>query len=156
MQKKLNIAIYAIDDDANTRTTLDALFRRHEIINYEIFSDPQKLLESLHQGVQICIIDYNLKNGDYTGLSLMKEILERNGYCKCIIMSGFSETMLIIDFLNSGAFRYLIKGEKRFAEKLILFIQEAIEVVVETFNFYTTVLKNLRGATDELKEVKNG
>jgi DNA-binding NtrC family response regulator len=102
MNIQLNIAIYCIDDDAGTRATLKALFKTNNILNYTIFSDPVKLLETLHKGVQVCIIDYDLKNEKFNGLTLMQAILLENAYCKCIIMSGHEEAFLIKDFLNNG------------------------------------------------------
>lgn len=152
----LNIAIYAIDDDESQRIALDALFKDNDIYNYTIFSNPVDLLNALHEGVQICVLDYQLKNELYTGLTLMREILKANGYCKCIVMSGYEDAGMIKAFLNHGAFRYVTKGEYNFSTNLIKYINEALELAQETFDFYTTLLKNVKGVTDDLKDVKNG
>lgn len=155
MPRRLNIAIFLIDDEKDMRFSLNAILRTSEIQNYTIFSDPVKLIEALHQGVQICVIDFNLKN-EINGLMLMKQILAINSYCRCIIMSGYEDAEMIKAFLNNGAFRYLTKGEKNFDLNLINYIQQAADVVYDTFVFYTTVLSNLKKQTQELREVKNG
>lgn len=151
----MNIAIFLIDDEADMRFSLDALLRVSGISNYKIFSTPSELLEELHKGVQICIIDYNLKH-EINGLSLMIKILHENSYCKCIIMSGYEEALMIKAFLNEGAFAYLTKGEKDFDKNLIKYISKAEDVVFETFVFYTTILSDIRKQAKELREVKNG
>lgn len=152
----LSIAIYAIDDEEGQRIAIDKLFNKNNIYNYTIFSDPVALLESLYKGVQICVLDYNLKNEFYNGLTLMEEILRHNSYCKCIIMSGYSDFDLIKAFLNGGAFRYLTKGEDNFGTHLINYINDALVIVNDAFEFYSTVLTSMKGVTNELKEVKNG
>jgi DNA-binding NtrC family response regulator len=156
MQNKLKIAIFAIDDDENMLTSLEAYFRRYNIVNYKTYSDPDLLLKELHQGVQICIIDHDLRNENYNGLTLMKEIMNQNPYCRCIVMSGYDDINLIISYTNADVFKYLRKAEKDFAENLISYIKEAIEKISATFEFYTTVLSKMKGVTDELKNVRNG
>ncbi len=153
MIKELNIAIYAIDDDEGTRTSLKGLFKAHEIKNYTIYSNPEDLLEELHKGVQVCIIDYDLKNPDYNGVTLMQAILGKNKYCKCIIMSGFEEAKLIKNFLNCGAFRYITKAEEHFSEHLIRYINEALETVFETMSFYSTLLESLDVTKQKLSQI---
>lgn len=156
MKDQLNIAIYAIDDDAGTRVTLNAIFKQNNIYNYTIYSDPVALLDALHEGVQVCVIDYELNDPDYNGISLMKKILEQNSYCKCIIMSGYEDASIIKGFLNNGAFRYVTKGEGNFAEHLIKYVKTALDEIFETFDFYTTLSKNMKGTIEDLKELKNG
>lgn len=156
MQNKLKIAIFIIDDDPTTRAMLDILFSKNGIINYTIYSDPVLLLEDLHKGVQICVIDYNLKHHIYDGLGLMGKILEQNAYCKCIIMSAHEDASMIKSFLNGGAFKFITKGESNFAANMINYINEAIELISETFTFYTVVLQHIKGATAELKQFTNG
>jgi DNA-binding NtrC family response regulator len=156
MQDRLKIAIFLIDDDEHTRTMLDTLLSKNGIANYTIYSDPLQLLRDLHEGVQICVIDYNLNDEIYDGLLLMKAILTVNSYCKCIIMSGHEEAALIKDFLNAGAYKYITKGEKNFAENLVDYINLAIALIREAFTFYTTALQHIKGATERLKDVKNG
>lgn len=153
MIKELNIAIYAIDDDEGTRISLKALFKTHGITNYTIYSDPEVLLEELHRDVQVCIIDYDLRNDLYDGITLMRAILSKNKYCKCIIMSGYEDAKLIKNFLNCGASRYVTKGEDHFSEHIIKYINEALETVLETMSFYSILLENLDSTRKKLSQI---
>lgn len=152
----LNIAIYVIDDDADQRFVLNVLLRSNHIDNYTIFSDPDELLESLHKGVQICILDYQLNHPDFNGISLMQAIKKQNSYCKCIIISGYEDAAMVKAFLNNGAFRFATKAEENFEHNLVGYIREATEELISAYNFYATVLDRIKETKEQLTSYKNG
>lgn len=156
MPQELKIAVFIIDDDESTRITIDTIFKSHGINNYTIFSNSKDLLEALYSGVQICVIDYKLSSNDaHDGVSLMKEILKQNTYCKCIVMSGYEDAKLIKMFLNNGAFRYLTKGEKDFYTNLIGYINDALKILRSNFEFYSSVLDRMKEIKELFNELKN-
>jgi len=155
MPNRLNIAIFAIDDDSSIRVLLKTILDNNNINNYSIYSDPKELLVALHKGVQICVIDYELKHQLYNGISLMKEVKRNNNYCKCIIMSGYEDASRIKDFLNEGAFRYLTKGENNFSTNLVTYIKQATEEIIDTFGFYSDLLGSITKTRELFKTFKD-
>ena len=151
----LNIAIYAIDDDTSMRLTLTAIFKQHNVPNFTMYSNPRELLEDLHRDVHVCIIDYDLNDSDYDGVTLMQAIKAKNSWCKCIIMSGYEEGAVIKRFLNCGAFRYITKGEPHFLEHLMKYLNDALTEVYDNISFYSTLLEQLRISKDTLVKIKD-
>lgn len=148
------IAIYVIDDEADARTALEALLLGNEIENFTVFADPVKLLESMHEGVQICIIDYELKNNSYNGITLMKRILQENVGCKCIMLSGYDDKEFVKMFVNNGGFKFVTKGEKDVDKNIIQYIHDAMAIILARKQFAEYMEMGKKEVNNALKLAK--
>jgi FixJ family two-component response regulator len=134
------IAILAIDDDTQMHLFLETLFKKNNLSNYKIYADPDMLLADLLSGLNIVVIDHDLKHRKWNGLNLMEEIIKRNRTCRCIIMSGHDDAGIIKNYFNKGGYKYLTKGEPGFRTNLI--------------NYINTSMDFLRRAYDDLVELE--
>lgn len=99
-----------MDDDLFCR----ALFYRHMLnlgfSNITVFDNGNDCLDQLNERPDIIFLDYNMK--PYDGLNLMHRIKQIRPESYVILISGQKEIQVAVDALKSGAFDYIIKGEK--------------------------------------------
>lgn len=136
----LNVAIFVLDDHQHVLDLIDKVFQQKKIQNYHLFSDEIKFLKDLNEDVHIAVIDYMLK-GEHTGLDVCKLLLQRNPQCHVIIMSAQSDFDIVIDFMNSGAWRYVAKQKGDYLNKIVEFVNEAYKNIEQDLDFFTKLLR---------------
>lgn len=151
MSREINIAVFAINDDVLNLSILAKSLETNGIYNYTLFTDPAELIEALHKDVHICVIDYYLRGGDYTGIQLIKEIVKANPYCFFIMISEQSDLQVMIDFTNNQyGGRYIKKGDNNATEMIIKYVKELTTHIHYLQGFYT----HIGNIKDKLKEIK--
>lgn len=133
---KLNILIYVLDDYQPTLEAISISFDKAGIKDYKVFNSSIKFIESLNEDVHIAVIDYWLKGANVNGLQVCRLLLEKYPQCFVIIMSGQEDNDVIVDFLNSGADRYIIRKDQVWIEKLLAYVKEGVTVVQKNLDWY--------------------
>lgn len=133
---KLNILIYVLDDYQATLDAISISFDNAEIRGYRLFTSADDFIKSLNDDVHIAVIDYWLKGADVNGLQVCRLLLEKYPQCFVIIMSGQEDNDVIVDFLNSGADRYIVRKDAKWIEKLLGYVKEGIVVVQKNLDWY--------------------
>lgn len=134
---KLNILIYVLDDYQATLDAISICFDNAEIGGYRLFTSADEFIKSLNEDVHIAVIDYWLKGTNIiNGLQVCRLLLEKYPQCFVIIMSGQEDNDVIVDFLNSGADRYIVRKNTEWIEKLLVYVREGIVVVQKNLDWY--------------------
>lgn len=133
------IKILAIDDDKGIRDVLKIIFDTNGVEDYEIFSDPNKMIEEvmLQNKIYICVVDYFLNSTSINGLILIKEIIKVNRFCWFIMLSGQESKKVIIDFLNNVyGCRYIDKGDPEMSLALMKHVNSISEQIISIEKLY--------------------
>ncbi len=141
---KLNILIYVLDDYNATLEGIQVAFENAAIYDYKMFSTSKEFLESLNEDVHIAVIDYVLKSDNLTGLQVCKHLIEKNPQCFVIIMSNQESNDVIVDFMNSGADRYIMRRDQTWLELLVTYVKEGVIVVQKNFDWYYELISRKR------------
>lgn len=149
----INIATFVLDEDKKVLQAIAAALE-NEGIAYQVFRKLEPLMEKLHPDVHICIIDHIA--GDGSGLNAMKEVLKRNPQCFVIIMSPDCDTDSVIEFLNSGASRFVKKLSPEFISMVLKYVKEGIAEVNKVFDHYNRISREIAGSRQRLSDIKNG
>jgi signal transduction histidine kinase len=107
---KQRIRILLIEDDEDDyRIIEDTLSEIHHVdFSVDWHSDIEEILEKTHhQGYDICLMDYRL--GEWTGIDLMKDLIERGFDVPFIILTGYGDYDIDVLAMESGAADYLEK-----------------------------------------------
>lgn len=146
----INILTYILDDQQDLIDTIDEFFKLREVYNYRLFTDPDDMIKALTSDVAVCIIDYRLNNKK-SGVAVMKEVKKTNAACYFIVMSAELTRDLVVECVNNGANKVILKDDPNFMDLLIEYLQEAIDIVTERFETYSRIWENFI-ATDKLFE----
>jgi DNA-binding NarL/FixJ family response regulator len=150
----LNILTYVLDDHADTLENIEEVFKINNFSGCKFFTDSDEFISALgttdgtdygqqmhaiRENAHIVIIDYWLK-GERNGLDICKMIIKEYPRCFLIIMSSQVDQRVTVDFMNSGADRYVMKSDADWLEYLIKFVKEGMDVVQEELNYYFELL----------------
>lgn len=135
---KLNVLTHVLEDDIDVIAMLEKLFKLNGLNDSRFFVDAEEFISEMHENVHIAVIDYYLR-GPLNGLEVMKIILSQNPLCKVIMISGQHDMNVVIDFCNSGGFRYVDKNDTKYSDYLVSYMQEAIELVKRQIDLYNEV-----------------
>lgn len=91
-----------------------------------IFSREEDFNQSVTEKTFAVIIDHNLNSGR-TGLDVMRDILAKYPACHPIIVSDNNDGRLIIQYMNSDAFRFVYKNDKGWDGTVVKYVEEAKE-----------------------------
>lgn len=147
----LKILTYVLEDDDWFLQIIEGLLIKSEIVNYKLFSNPADFFEEFNENVHVCIVDFRLPGG-MDGLGVVEKVLRLNERCKVIVISGLENPNVVIDFLNAGAFKYIRKNDPLFNEKVIKYLQQALENVKRDLIFYNSLKDKLNPETREYKK----
>lgn len=148
MSKKISIGI--VDDDVDflnamtkilcSKEDLEVVFKasnRNDAIKYAKSYKPQ-----------IILMDIDLKDKDYTGIEITREILENNPDQKVIMLTGMEESNLVIESARAGAVKY--KSKNQICKIPGLFAEE-IKLIAEEFNPYSIITGEMMRKEKESK-----
>ncbi|MBI4687504.1 MAG: sigma-54-dependent Fis family transcriptional regulator [Nitrospirae bacterium] len=125
--------ILVVDDDPDMRSALREAIQRigHDVILAEDGQDA--LIKIKNSPVAMVVTDMRMPK--VTGLSLLKEIKQRNAALPVLVITGFGTVENAVDTMKEGAFEYLMKPFS--FDKLSSTISTMMEKVSITNNIIT-------------------
>lgn len=112
---KVNIGTFILEDDIEIHEVIKGMLDETGWTNYQIHDTPEGFLEQLDADVNICVIDHILNSG-LSGFDVLKKVKEKNKWSYVIVMTGQADINIVIDYLNSGADKYVSKSGKTIPE----------------------------------------
>lgn len=105
----MNYSILLIDDNIDFTMSVKEYLSSEGITVNKIISKTDEALEEVkNKNYDIIIIDMELNGNMYAGLEIIKSIKNRENI-GFIVVTGHNEANLMLDTLNCGILRYLIK-----------------------------------------------
>lgn len=144
--------LFLIDDDEDIVNVLEVIFDQNkaDLPEYKLFTKVDKFFDALTPDVNICVIDYYLK--ERTGLEIIKRINKTNPQCWFIMFSGQDRLKVIVEFMNhSYGSRYVEKGQPNSATMLLYYIKEITDKINAIESYFYESFKN----KESLSELKN-
>lgn len=126
--------ILVLDDNKDDLELIGHHFKKHGIIDFKLFSDDESFLKEINEEVIIVIIDHQI-SAIKNGLGVMKEVVKLNPVCYPIIVSGNDNPRIIMEYLNSDAFRYVLKNDEKYLDTIIIFVRQAKERINRVINY---------------------
>lgn len=117
--------IHILEDNQLFIETLGELLQAEGITDFSLFTDHNSFMNALDESVDILVLDHGLNNKK--AIELFPRIKARNKNCFIIILSGEDSGYVVMEYMNSGADRYIIKGVTGMREKFIQFVQQGME-----------------------------
>lgn len=122
------IKIFLLEDNEVYLNTVTEMLDMWGVKNYHAFTSHHEFMNKFEE-VDIVILDHTLKEG-MTGLEMIERIYKRNWNCYIIVLSGSSDGEIILNYLNKGADKYVLKGSNEVRE-LKQFIFEGIDKMLQ-------------------------
>lgn len=122
---KLNIMIYAVDDDVIWRKYIEMALSECDTEGenaYKVYDNPNTMLEEWTPDVHMCIIDHCLI-GPLTGLEVVKLVHKKNPICHTILLSSQTDMSVVKEALNLGVNNYVDKSDKHAFRDLCKYVQ---------------------------------
>ncbi|HER08991.1 MAG TPA: response regulator [Bacteroides sp.] len=120
--------IFFIDDDKIILNLLEYTFQSRKDYHVVTFYTGEDCLANLHQDPSLIVLDHILAGPDeerLNGLETLKEIRKVNREVPVVILTGQGDDLLLTEFMENGASRYLTKDDF-FIDSLIEIIQQMI------------------------------
>lgn len=124
----INLLVDILDDDDAVLMVVEEQLKLNGIINYRMFTDPDKFLAGLHEKPHICIVDFML-GGVLNGLDVSRIVLSKNKDCKVIMVSGVDGDLCcktMREFFYIGGSGWADKNDTDFKGQLVSELQKAI------------------------------
>jgi len=135
MEETLNIVTMILDDDTEMLELIEAALKDAGIRNYRLFYSEAQFIEELSDNMHILVIDHIL-NAKVSGLEVMRRAIKKNPSVFVIAMSGNSDGRLVVEYLNEGANRFVLKNESDYLDQLIKFVRQGINRFVTDLEFF--------------------
>lgn len=104
------------------------------ITEFRIFTDKDRFLAAIDRNVVVVVLDHFL-DGPITGLEIMKEVIAKNPICYPIILSGSNDWRTILKYQEADSFRYIVKNEIDWLDKLVISINQALRRIEIIINY---------------------
>ena len=120
--------IFFIDDDKVILNLLEYTFQSRHDYDVICYQTGEECLENLHRKPNLIVLDHILEGvGENTlnGLDTLKEIRKTNTDIPVVILTGQGDDMLLSEFMENGADRYLTKDDY-FIDSLVETIEQVI------------------------------
>ncbi len=120
--------IFFIDDDKIILNLLEYTFQSREDYRVVTYRTGEECLENLHRSPSLIVLDHILAGPDedrLNGLDTLKEIRKVNKEVPVVILTGQGDDLLLTEFMENGASRYLTKDDF-FIDSLIETIRQVI------------------------------
>lgn len=152
------IRLLIIDDDEDDYYIIRDLLSDIKEVKYETnwVNSYQSALHKIEADrFDACLLDYRL--GEYTGLELLREIIDRGFRTPTILLTGQGDHAIDIEAMNSGASDYLVKGEVGpvILERSIRYAIERKRMEDELFNEKERALVTLASIGDSVITTDN-
>jgi len=126
--------ILVLDDNIDDLELIGHHFKKNGIVDYKLFTNERLFLKEIDEEVIIVIIDHQIGSVK-TGLSVMKDVIEKNPVCYPIVVSGNSDPHIIMEYLNSDAFRYVLKNDSNYLNTIVVFVKQAKQRISKIVNY---------------------
>ncbi len=123
----MNNEILVIDDNSDIRFLIcnileEKKFNVRSAANYDqAISEIEKKLPDL------AIIDIKLDKADKDGIDLLKKIIQKDKSIPVIMISGHATVQIAVEAIRLGAYEFIEKGASFSADKLINYVNRALE-----------------------------
>ena len=123
----MNNEILVIDDNSDIRFLIcnileEKKFNIRSAANYDqAISEIEKKLPDL------AIIDIKLDKADKDGIDLLKKIIQKDKSIPVIMISGHATVQIAVEAIRLGAYEFIEKGASFSADKLINYVNRALE-----------------------------
>lgn len=135
------ILTYCVDDQKMWRDLLEDAIKDAGIKDYRVFATAGDVLRNLNEDVYICIIDHRLGEG-VTGLDLLRTVTNRLPECLCLILSATDDARVVIEYLNEGAWRWIVKDSETTLTNVTNYLKEAL-ILAEKSKKRSELIKRL-------------
>lgn len=135
MQETLNIVTMVLDDDMMILELIEASLKENGIDNYKLFYSDADFIGELSENMHILVIDHHL-NSAVDGLDVMKVAIRKNPSVFAIAMSGNYDSRIVVEYLNAGCNRFVLKNEDNYLDQLVKFVREGISRFVLDLEFF--------------------
>jgi FixJ family two-component response regulator len=143
----INICISVLDDEEKVLRTLDETFKEEGITNYRLYTDEKRFLGDADENINMAIIDYAL-GGELNGVEVCRLLLEKSPHCLVIIITGQGDPDVIIDFMNSGAWRYVRKWPPDYPKQIVQFIRDGAKEIRRDMAYYSMLVEQYKQRTE--------
>lgn len=126
--------ILILDDNIDDLELIGHHFKKNGITNFKLFSDDRLFLNEVNEEVIIVIIDHQIGSLK-TGLNVMKDVIDINPVCYPIVVSGNDDPHIIMEYLNSDAFRYVLKNDENYLNTILVFVRQAEDRINKIVNY---------------------
>ncbi|GAA0893983.1 hypothetical protein GCM10009122_36630 [Fulvivirga kasyanovii] len=108
------IKTFVVDDDPVYAMMIGETLKKHELLEFEFFTNAEDCLANLHQRPDIITIDFHLP--DANGLELLERIRKFDSGIYTVLISGQKQLEVVVEAYKQGATSYLIKNEDALVE----------------------------------------
>lgn len=110
--------IFLVDDEPIQNEMLKDFLGERFLHEIKTFENGEKMLQELHLGPEIIVLDYHLNNDRQNaknGVEILKAIKDAAPDTHVIMLSGQDKIEVAIDSMKFGAYDYVVKGETAFS-----------------------------------------
>lgn len=126
--------ILVLDDNIDDLELIGHHFRKNGIVDFKLFDNDKEFLKEINEEVIIVIIDHQIGSLK-TGLNVMKDVIDINPVCYPIVVSGNDDPHIIMEYLNSDAFRYVLKNDDNYLNTILVFVRQAEDRINKIVNY---------------------
>lgn len=108
------IKTFVVDDDPVYAMMIGETLKKHELLEFDFFTNAEDCLANLHQRPDIITIDFHLP--DANGLELLERIRKFDSGIYTVLISGQKQLEVVVEAYKQGATSYLIKNEDALVE----------------------------------------
>ncbi|UII31010.1 sigma-54 dependent transcriptional regulator [Fulvivirga ulvae] len=108
------IKTFVVDDDPVYAMMIGETLKKHELLEFEFFTNAEDCLTNLNQSPDIITIDFHLP--DANGLELLERIRKVDSGIYTVLISGQKQLEVVVEAYKQGASSYLIKNEDTLVE----------------------------------------
>lgn len=115
--------ILVLDDNISDLEFIARHLKKNGITDFKLFDNPDLFLKEIDEDVITVVLDHQL--GVTTGFEIMEDVIDLNPICFIIILSGNSDPHIIMEYGNHDAFRYVLKNDEGYLDKIVFYIRQA-------------------------------
>ncbi len=123
----MNREILVIDDNPDIRHLICNILRERNFEVRAAANYDQAVFEINKKLPDLAIIDIKLDKVDKDGIDLLKLINKKNNLVPVIMISGHATVQIALESLRIGAYEFMEKGSSFSLEKLLNYINRALE-----------------------------
>lgn len=128
--------VFLLDDSHADLEIIEHHLRKNGISDIKSFTKYEPFLNELTRNVIAVLIDHDISS-DLNGLDVMKKVVNKNPMCYPIIVSGNDSINVILDYVDNGCFRYVVKSDPKYLEKIVENVRQA-EIMSENILQYVS------------------
>ena len=123
----MNKEVLVIDDNPDIRYLICNILKEK---NYNVRSAAnfdQAILEINKKLPDLAIIDIKLDRADKDGIDILKILMKKNNAIPVIMISGHATVQIALESIRLGAYEFIEKGASFSTDKLLNYVNRALE-----------------------------